>query len=646
MVNNPTWRELFTAQHEKQLPQLSVDQSRFVSSQMAVARAFNVNNNTVAAWLRQGCPGDPGFDLHAIAAWVDDYHRNKAEREVEAIRGKAAGKRAFAETLDDVGELFNVCKASVFKWIDAGAPSRGEQGYDVSAIADWLCNRTLKKLPESYFHLAAKHPRFIESTEEAARLLGVHEKTVRKWIKEGAPNRVGFDLHAVREWLQAKRAGVTAIGSTRPAWEEVCDVAEGILRRPPVLSDLDEDLAALVLRKFVKLGNDKRFIQVRARLLDGLSEYATKRFNYPRVDVASIPLARRASFDDMPERLDVVPIPKFDDIPKSYNRKILEMELTGLLTIYIRERLIGRSANTVRLINSAIASFSDWLGRPAVVGDLRQNKMLDYLAYQVDAGRLARASIKTHCERLLALWRFCSRKRWLPDFPEIAHIHVPERTPDAWSREEMESLVAAGKRRKGRVADVPAGLWWETIFMVTYDTAERIGAVLKLRFDDISTDGWILASAETRKGKTRDKRFKLRPETLEKIKQIRKELDPKRKLIFEWDKTNTYLYRIFAEILADAGLPSTRRTKFHKIRRTTASEFEAAGGNATDLLDHASRKTTMKYLDPSVLNRVQPADIVPGIGQKIEQAIETGDDSELLATLRKLVEERSKQKAS
>ena len=55
-----------------------------------------------------------------------------------------------------------------------------------------------------------------------------------------------------------------------------------------------------------------------------------------------------------------------------------------------------------------------------------------------------------------------------------------------------------------------------------------------------------------------------------------------------------------------AGLPDTREYKFHAIRKSTASHYEAAGGNATELLGHSSRKVTQGYLDPRIV-RTKPA---------------------------------------
>ena len=53
-----------------------------------------------------------------------------------------------------------------------------------------------------------------------------------------------------------------------------------------------------------------------------------------------------------------------------------------------------------------------------------------------------------------------------------------------------------------------------------------------------------------------------------------------------------------------------------RMRRSVASHYKAAGGDATELVDHTSRKVTQAYLDPRIVKRVQEMDLLPSIGQK------------------------------
>jgi hypothetical protein len=85
-------------------------------------------------------------------------------------------------------------------------------------------------------------------------------------------------------------------------------------------------------------------------------------------------------------------------------------------------------------------------------------------------------------------------------------------------------------------------------------------------------------------------------------------------LVFPWPRCRSYLWRRLEIILERAGLPAGRKDKFHRIRKTTASYYQAAGGSAQWLLDHADPATTRKYLDPRIVRGQSAPDIIPPIG--------------------------------
>jgi integrase len=64
-----------------------------------------------------------------------------------------------------------------------------------------------------------------------------------------------------------------------------------------------------------------------------------------------------------------------------------------------------------------------------------------------------------------------------------------------------------------------------------------------------------------------------------------------------------------------AGLNTRKRLRFHQIRRSAASHYAAAGGDAVEMLDHSSPKITKRwYLDPRLADRgARPCDILPPI---------------------------------
>lgn len=81
-------------------------------------------------------------------------------------------------------------------------------------------------------------------------------------------------------------------------------------------------------------------------------------------------------------------------------------------------------------------------------------------------------------------------------------------------------------------------------------------------------------------------------------------------LVLPWPYHPTYLWDRYTTLLERFGLPSGRESKFHRLRRSVASHYEAAGGNATEFFGHSSRKVTRRYLDPRIVTPPTPIDRV------------------------------------
>ena len=70
-------------------------------------------------------------------------------------------------------------------------------------------------------------------------------------------------------------------------------------------------------------------------------------------------------------------------------------------------------------------------------------------------------------------------------------------------------------------------------------------------------------------------------------------------------------YNRLNRLLKAAHLPTDRRSKCHRVRRTHASYLTAAGGDATQSLGHSSPKTTAGYLDPRICGTQRAVDLLP-----------------------------------
>ena len=288
-------------------------------------------------------------------------------------------------------------------------------------------------------------------------------------------------------------------------------------------------------------------------------------------------------------------------------------ELWDLLTQYGKVRLRGASPSSVNQYHCTLRNFDRVLGHPATLPDLTEEHITDAMWWLVERGR-SRATANTLRRGLVALWNYAARQRIVERFPEISKIVEPERAPIAWSQEQLAALFGACQAQKGTIAGIPAALWWTALHAVAWDTGERIAAMLSLAWVDWNpATRWLIARAETRKWKRKDKSWRLHPDTAAAIELIR---DPARELIFPWPHRYDYLFQKYETLLKSAGLPFDRKHKFHCIRRSVASWFEAAGGNATKLLGHSSRRTTEAYLDPSIVVDEQASDVLfrPGDG--------------------------------
>ena len=78
--------------------------------------------------------------------------------------------------------------------------------------------------------------------------------------------------------------------------------------------------------------------------------------------------------------------------------------------------------------------------------------------------------------------------------------------------------------------------------------------------------------------------------------------------------------------MADSGLlfatnrlPGRYRFGFHQIRRSVASHLQAAGVDASNVLQHSSPRVTREsYLDPGICAQVKPADVLFRIPQTFD----------------------------
>lgn len=275
---------------------------------------------------------------------------------------------------------------------------------------------------------------------------------------------------------------------------------------------------------------------------------------------------------------------------------------------YATIRLLGKSPKTHKLYSRSIDWFSASLNSEAELEDLTDENLAKHLQCILHDG-WSRATASKERAQLIAIANFASRRGYLSWWIDIPTIRMPERIPEAWTIEDLKVILHACKRQTGGICGVSASLWWTSLHLALWDTGERIGAMLQAEFGNLRDDSLVL-KAETRKNQTRDKIYGLSNDCMVWIAMSQR---PTRKLIWPWEKSEAQLYYDYGKLLTTAGLPASRHCKFHRMRRSVATHLKAAGIDPQGQLDHASSRTTQKYLDPRILTQTNPRDVLGSI---------------------------------
>jgi integrase len=274
---------------------------------------------------------------------------------------------------------------------------------------------------------------------------------------------------------------------------------------------------------------------------------------------------------------------------------------------YVPLKLRSRSSNTIRLYRHTLTQFDTFLGRAATMDDLNNDCVSSLMAWSRARGNSARTANKFR-DQLLAIWRFACRRGVLATWPDVEPEIEPQRTPLAWSETELRALARACHQCAGTIDGIQASTWWLALHLVLWQTMERIGAVMALEWDHVDLDrGWVTFVAEHRKGGRADAVHKIGSDCVSLLRTMKR---PSGK-VFPWPWEITYLWRQYGELLKSAGLSTDRRSKFHRMRRSAATHFKAAGQDPQDRLGHSDpRIMRQSYLDPRMLPAEHPADVL------------------------------------
>lgn len=274
---------------------------------------------------------------------------------------------------------------------------------------------------------------------------------------------------------------------------------------------------------------------------------------------------------------------------------------TFLDTVYVPLRLRGRSKESVRLLRHAITQFSRWLGRPAMLDDLEDLVVSQWLTAMGE--QKSPNSVARERSGILALWNLAQGRGLVKLRPTVAPELVPQAIPRAFTADELARLADSARVAIGWIGPVPARVFFPALIAVGLESGERISALL-----NTPVRGWarptLTVPASVRKGRRQERVYELSPEACDLVDAVSRHSGP---TVFWWTASGTALRKRWKTITRRAGLGDGRDVQFHALRRSTASHLAAAGLDSTAFLGHSSDRVTRRsYLDPRVVDANRP----------------------------------------
>jgi len=301
----------------------------------------------------------------------------------------------------------------------------------------------------------------------------------------------------------------------------------------------------------------------------------------------------------------------------------------------LRELLIERFApqkdicdRTVLMYLATLARFKDFLGREPVVDDLDDLTVAKFIRWRRTTQhskwkKIGPASLAKDSAQIRTLWNWLAKKRWkrsngeLIDFPDYARPKVPKPVPKAYKADELAKLVEAARHRKGLICGKPACWYWTTKLQAMFQTGERIGAVLELRWSEVDFERNTLTFlAATRKG---HRETITRPITADLAKMLATQKGLPEARVWPWldDREPLSIYPSLKVLCRTAGVPYK---PFHSIRKSTASYLKRAGISAKKQLGHSSEEMAeTHYYDEEITGRESNLDYLPPIDKPPEK---------------------------
>lgn len=321
--------------------------------------------------------------------------------------------------------------------------------------------------------------------------------------------------------------------------------------------------------------------------------------------------------------------------------QLKETTLTELLRLHSETTFL--KPRTIKLYKTIIRHFDRFVrtqrgGDVGRVIHLADANLVAYVSWRISNG-IAKYTAEREAAKLFALWRVAAKppRCWIAP-PSVKLPRSKVAPAKAFLKQQLRTLFRDAHQTQRVVGGLPGSIYWPACLGCIWDTSERINAVHNLHRSDIEIvrvwrftwKGYV--TFRNRKGDGDDAVRVVRRSTAKALATLLELSDAE--CPFAIVKIGT-IYKAYNKILADAGLPTDRWSKFHRLRKSHASYLKRAGGDAAESLGHSSEAVTRRhYYDPRITGQKPAAAYLfnpLGLGSRIVNLLRSILSTALLA---------------
>lgn len=252
------------------------------------------------------------------------------------------------------------------------------------------------------------------------------------------------------------------------------------------------------------------------------------------------------------------------------------------------------SPRTKKLYRYTVRKFGQWLGHRPTIADLNNTTVGKYISALMEAD-YAPSSVDKERRQLVAIWRDAMIEGIVRKGPRIRPVKIPDPIPRALNVIELKQLWLAFGKLQGSTGGNANEHVIRAAATIQLNTAERIGAVSKLQWNDI-VGRVITFRAETRKGGRRAKVAEVPDIAIDYLGRLHRESN----FVFPGCPETIKLNTLYTRAFERSGIAYTPGKTSHLLRSTKATVVDSRGGNAARSLGNTPAVCEKHYIQQGV----------------------------------------------